>query len=341
MNTIITHPEETSRKLLGVLSKRMKDVIEMRFGLGRKARMTLEAIGVKYGITRERVRQIEADALGRIGRSAAMADLGGIFATLEDHFIKGGGVLQESYALTSLAGHPRHENHVYFLLTLHRAFERYHESDELHSRWVHTKIGDEHAQKTLSHAVEELRRVGKPVSEPQLFEVLSLSAKSFGADVVPHGVLANWLGISKLLGKNYYGEWGPMDLPSIKPRGVRDLSHLVMTKIHKPMHFAEVARAIGALVGHPVHVQTVHNELIKDNRFVLVGRGLYALSDWGFETGTVKDVITGVLRGGPLSKEKVVELVLAKRLVKPNTITVNLENKRSFKKLGDGRYSVR
>ena len=89
------------------------------------------------------------------------------------------------------------------------------------------------------------------------------------------------------------------------------------------------------------HVATTHNELIKDPRFVLVGRGLYALSEWGYMSGVVKDVIRNVIeKNGPLTKKEVIEKVLKERYVKENTILVNLQNPKYFKKDKEGKYSI-
>lgn len=342
-NSLSIHPEGATKQLLGILSKRMRDIIELRFGLGKNSeRMTLEAIGNKYHITRERVRQIEFDALSRIRKSSAMSSLQGVFADLDNYFLNAGGVVREAYVLQNLAPHPKHENHVFFLLTLNKSLTRFTENDELHSRWAHRTGSDTHAQKTITHATNEIRKIGKPISEPQLFDVLSSSAQTVVGVSPGEPILAHWLGISKLLAKNYFGEWGLIEFPSIKPRGVRDLSYLVMSRSKEPMHFSEVAQKIGDLVGKKIHVQTVHNELIKDPRFVLVGRGLYALKEYGFEEGTVRDIISKILRdNGALSKEKIVELVSARRFVKPNTIAVNLDNRKYFKKSEDGKYIVR
>ena len=171
---------------------------------------------------------------------------------------------------------------------------------------------------------------------------MSSSAQNILGGAVSAAVLNNWLSLSKLIAKNYFNEWGLTESSSIKPRGMKDLSHMVLLKKGEPMHFSEVAAGIGKLIGRAVHTQTVHNELIKDERFVLVGRGLYALKDWGYEPGVVRDVISNMLKSkGPMQKEKIVEVVSAKRFVKPNTILINLENKKIFKKLPDGRYTVR
>ena len=335
------HPEQATKRLLSVLQKRTRDIIEMRFGLGRSEPMTLEAIGDKYGITRERVRQIESDAIKRIQRSSEMGELQGLFSDLEYHFENAGGVLREEHALEALSPQPKHERHVDFLLSLHKPFQREYENDDFYARWVQKKAADDNAQKTISRATEEIRSNGHAITEPKLFEVLSSSAQGILGIAPPKAVLANWVGISKNLAKNYYGEWGLIEFPTIRPRGVRDLSFMVMSKAGSPLHFSEVAKKISELISKKAHVQTVHNELIKDNRFVLVGRGMYALKEWGYETGTVKDIIARVLATGPLSKDDVVRAVSEKRMVKENTITVNLDNKRQFKRLEDGRYSLR
>lgn len=342
MNSLSVHPEVATKRLLGVLSKRMKDIVELRFGLGRSGeRLTLEAIGNKYDITRERVRQIEADALSRIRKSPAIKELEGVFVDVEHYFVNAGGVVREASVLSALASHSKHENHVSFLLTLHNGVNHYNENDTLHSRWAQKKEASEQAERTLTHAANVIRQGGKTIPEAQLFDVLSASARNVLGATYPQPVLAHWLEISKILGKNYFGEWGLIEFPTVKPRGVRDLSYLVMARANAPMHFAEVAHAISDLTGKRAHVQTVHNELIKDNRFVLVGRGLYALRECGYEEGTVKDIIAGILKkNGPLSKETVVKLVSEKRLVKPNTIAVNLDNKKFFRKTDEGMFSV-
>jgi hypothetical protein len=57
----------------------------------------------------------------------------------------------------------------------------------------------------------------------------------------------------------------------------------------------------------------------------------------------VKDVITETLKesGKPLTKQEIVEKVLAKRMVKPNTVIINLQDSKLFKKDKDGKYSLK
>lgn len=134
---------------------------------------------------------------------------------------------------------------------------------------------------------------------------------------------------------------GRTSSPHVKARGIKDYAYLIMRRAGRPMHFKEVATEINKTFGKKAHVATCHNELIKDSRFVLVGRGMYGLKDWGHTGGVVRDVISEVLKeaGRPLSKEEVIKRVLAKRIVKPNTILVNLQNSKHFRKVA-GDYTL-
>ena len=53
-------------EILGMLAEREQKVIELRYGLRDGRERTLEEVGNEFGITRERVRQIEAKALGKL-----------------------------------------------------------------------------------------------------------------------------------------------------------------------------------------------------------------------------------------------------------------------------------
>ena len=114
---------------------------------------------------------------------------------------------------------------------------------------------------------------------------------------------------------------------------VRDYAYLIIRKHGSPIHFREVANLIEKTFKKRAHFATTHNELIKDARFVLVGRGLYALSEWGYEKGVVKDVIASILKKeGPMAKDEIIKKVLKERYVKENTVLVNLQNPKFFKK---------
>lgn len=335
------NPIKTSEDFLETLPKRVRDVIEKRFGIGKaKERKTLEAIGASYGITRERVRQIEAHGLKKLRSHEFMKERRDVFEALKSELAKRGGIAEEENFLTALAREPGEKNYLNFLLTLTEDFKRHKEDEEFRQRWsVDDKLA-EACHKTLAVLHKELTGQ-EPLEETELKTRLASLAQGHLGQALPPEALASWLSVSKLIGANKLGGWGLIDSPSISPRGVRDLAYLVMKKHGSPMHFSEVTQGIKKMLGESAHLQTVHNELIKDPRFVLVGRGLYALKEWGYESGTVRDVIKNILvSSGPLEKNKLMEKVLKERHVKTATILINLQDKKFFKTLEDGRISL-
>jgi DNA-directed RNA polymerase delta subunit len=165
------------------------------------------------------------------------------------------------------------------------------------------------------------------------------SLKGIDSRFQKEDVLKRWLSMARVIDCNALGEWGRASSPSINAKGVRDYAYLAMRRHGSPMHFREVSKSILDLFKKKAHPATCHNELIKDNRFVLVGRGLYALRDWGYKEGVVRDVISEILKKeGPLSKQEIFDRVKRERYVKDNTILVNLHQ--HFKKQKDGRYTL-
>jgi predicted transcriptional regulator len=107
------------------------------------------------------------------------------------------------------------------------------------------------------------------------------------------------------------------------------------------MHFTEIASEINknAFDGKIAYAPTVHNELILDPKYVLVGRGIYALSEWGYRPGNVADVIIDILKeDGPLTKDQIIDKVLERRNVKRSTVYLALMNHDKIKRNDKGRY---
>ncbi len=341
--TLPIHPREATQKALKLLpSPRLREVLERRFGLKSRQTETLDAIGRDWEVTRERVRQIEADALKRLATPEVEGVFAPAFRALEDHFSHHGHVFQEEKLLLS-AAEPRFSNHIYFLLTVGKPFDRKAEDEAWHERWFTDGQALKAAESILARTADELSQEQRPVDARSLFQLLRAKAREALGETPHPDALESYLAISKLIRQNPYGEFGLVHWPTISPKGVRDKAYAALVKARKPMHFREVAQAINKTGWSPrrAHPQTVHNELIKDGRFVLVGRGLYALREWGYEPGTVSEVIAQVLRAAkrPLSKEEVVKKVLAARFVKENTILLNLQNKNLFQKTPEG-YSL-
>lgn len=333
-------PNKVTKQLVSCLKERTADIVIKRFGLDGEEGKTLEAIGDKYGITRERVRQIINFSFDSIKNSQTYESYGDIFAELAGHLGDKGKIVAEHELLDYLAGKEEDRNHVYFLLSLGDDFLKMREDEEFHHRWTIDKTEAEKVHNLLRALHREFDEESL-MTESEIIDFLKSGGEKVVGIKVDDSVIRSWLSLSKVVGSNALGEWGNSMSANIKPRGVRDLAFLVLRKEGTPMHFQEVANKIKSYFSRQAHPATVHNELIKDKRFVLVGRGLYALGDWGYNYGTVRDVIKSILKNsGPITKEDVIKRVLKERYVKENTILVNLQNRSHFKRTKDGKYIV-
>jgi len=318
--------------LLKNLPEKQKKVVSRRFALssgtspaGTTKGETLESIGKDFGITRERVRQVENDAFLKL--KPEIKKYQSIFESFKKYLKNRGGLEKEEDLLNELGG-KKEKKQVYFLLNLNDDFKRFAENNEFYALWFLNKDYLDYAKKAVSSAYNLLLRTKKPLSLKEINQNLSVS----------QNYLKYYLESSKKILKNSEKLFGLKNWPEINPKGVKDKAYLIFKEKQKPLHFSKVANLIGSALP-----QTVHNELIKDPRFVLVGRGIYALKEWGYYPGQVKDVIFKILKEEKktLSKEEILNKVLKQRLVKKNTVFLNLSNKNYFFKNSKGNYAIK
>ena len=334
-------PKQVSKKLLSVLQDRARDVLEKRYGIGNNTEaFTLESIGQTYGITRERVRQIEAYGINAIQKSEVYAEFKPIFDEIHALIEKiGAGVVAEHHLFDSVTNDKSTRNHLYFLLSVGDPFYRAKENPAYTHRWFTEKKVAEVVEGALKKVYRSLER-DELITEEEMLNRFRDHLIEI-ADRHDEEILKQWLLISKEISRNPLGEWGHASSPNVRVKGVRDYAYLVVKRHGSPMHFKEVASMIEELFGRKAHTATTHNELIKDERFVLVGRGLYALSEWGYSAGVVKDVLRDILeKNGPLTRTEIIDKVRKERYVKDNTILVNLQDTNLFKRLANGAYTL-
>jgi hypothetical protein len=338
-------------KLLAVLSSREREVLERRNGLKDSNILTLAEIGNLYGITRERVRQIEEAALNKLSGEAKKGELNEFFSVVENHLKAVGGLRREDLLLEDLRFLLRDStdsafwgNQVKFLLGLSSTIGYSAEDNDFHPYWYSSK---DIRQKAVSFVVKLAKNLEARkeafISVPANVNVVVKEAAA--ANDLKESVGLNYISLSKLFHINQYGDFGLASWSEINPKTVRHWAHLVLRKLGKPLHFTEIAQAINKVrqgAAKAVNTQTVHNELIKDTRFVLVGRGLYGLKEFGLMPGTAREVIARLLKThGPQKPKSLLNLVKKERLFKDNTIFINLQNKKYFQRLSDGRYTVK
>lgn len=332
--------EKLSLELIEELQPRVKDVVVGRFGLSMEPPLTLEAVGKQHQITRERVRQIVKEGLAQLQEDIQHQKRKERYTaafTQAATILKKAGSLAREDLLMELLEAQGAINHALFLLTLGDQFYNQRETQDFYSFWTIKKDMVKEAHPLHQRLLTFFQKKKNPVAQQELTKV-------HGREVLPY------LEVSKIIEKSPEGKWGLRTWPEVNPRGMRDKAYLVLRQQGSPLHFKDVAELIGKLQENltlqkkkVVLPQTVHNELIKDSRFVLIGRGTYGLSDWGLDPGTVKDVMRSILKsnGKTMNKAKLIAQTLEKRQVKESTIVLNLQDQRYFLKNQDGTYTLK
>jgi hypothetical protein len=324
------------------LSPRNRDIVFRRFGLKSGRKETLESIGKSYGITRERVRQIEDFSMNQLSKTVdSNPDTDKYVSQALSLISHNGGVMKETQLFNEFSGSDKEtvaNSSLIFILTLAGRPARFYENDLFHSFWASDRSVMDSFVSLVSGLVKTLDKSKGLIAESELASF----ATQNGASQYKFETI---LSISKELSRNVFGQVGLSRWPEVKPKGVRDKAYLVLKRENEPKHFSEIAKLINSIgfSNRKANVQTVHNELIKDSRFVLVGRGMYGLSEWGYKPGTVKDVLVDILRNSakPLNKSELVAKVMNARMVKENTIVLNLQDSKLFSRKGDGTYTLK
>jgi hypothetical protein len=313
------------KELLESLPERTKMIIIRRFGLFGNEKETLEFIGKEHGVTRERVRQVERDGIKQIKKK--LGNYSDVFSFFDEELKRFGGAKKEESFVDNFLENGDCRNCMIFLLNVSDTILRFSENDETYSLWAKNKEILDLAREVIDEAFAELKK------DRKLKSFFELKIKKDLTETV----LKSYLEVSKRVICNEEGLYGLNSWPEINPKGIKDRAYLVLKKAGKPLHFRDVA----IMLGEKANPQTTHNELIKDSRFVLVGRGVYALSEWGYTPGEVKEVIRGILiKEGALHKNDIIVKVEEQRIVKKNTIIQNLSNKKYFIRTPDGKYTV-
>jgi hypothetical protein len=341
MTQTITEPtfdyRATAEAILSSLrNERDRQIVAQRFSLGLDKRQTLEKIGSDFGITRERVRQIEKTATAKL-RQSPTPELKHIDAILQKQLRANGDVnLLHEVATAIGANTPAERSYITFLATLAPSVEVIEDGDHFHAALATLPEYDKRSIAQLTdQLISALNRSGEPM------HVDTLHAKA--APELPRDTVHNIARISKNMA-HLDDHWGLSHWPAVNPKSIRDKTYLVLTKHGQPLHFTDIAERIGGMGQRKrnVTVQAVHNELIKDGRFVLVGRGIYALAEWGYTPGTVADIISEILKAeSPLHKDEIVKRVLQKRQVKTTTIVLNLQEKDQFVRVSKATYTLK
>jgi len=328
-------------EILGAIEQeREREIITRRFGLFDR-RETLEQIGELLGITRERVRQLEKAILIRLKIAAEDGKIPAVQTTerliVRDLSDNGRAGRIQDVAARLIDGIPTAETkaHVAFVAELSPKLTVLNENDSYYHGVGISENGDERRMRSdVDTIVKTIKKHGEPIDIEALHDLLEFDSPS---QVRALASLSKQLATLKDV-------WGLVKWPTVNPKNIRDKIYVILADNGKPMHFSGIAKHIkdSEFKRKDVTIQAIHNELIKDKRFVLIGRGIYALDSWGYSKGTVSDIITKVLKkaGEPLHRDEIVKRVLKSRQVKETTILLNLQSKPEFKRVAKATYTL-
>jgi hypothetical protein len=344
------NPAEIVSQLLKLLSQKEADVLRRRFGLGREPAETLETIGASFQVTRERVRQIQRLAVQHLKTSEeAKRLLRSVDILLQSLFEEHGGLLLENELITALHQHAPSDQQTssatMFLLEemLSDKFERV-TTNRYKTYWKPTFITVDALDSSVTAAEEALEKIGRPVQGSELLAAWRQTTFGQGAgSQLREEDIFSYMAVAKSIDRNPFGEFGLRTWGSVVPKRMNDKILMVLRRHGKPMHFLQITEKINEIgFDHrQAYPPTVHNELILNKEYVLVGRGVYALREWGYKPGVVADVIVELLKEqGPMDRDAIVSAVMQQRMVKKNTVHLALTNKQRFQKLSDGRYAA-
>lgn len=326
--------------LKSIDQEREREIITRRFGLFDR-KETLEQIGELLGITRERVRQLEKAILIRLKIAADEGNLSAVHEIerliIRDLSENGRVARVQDISGRLTGGSPSNEtkSRVSFVAELSPRLVVISENDNYYQGVGIIENGDEKKVRTnIDEIVKAIKKHGEPIDVEGLHGMLNYESP---AQVRALASLSKGLASLKDI-------WGLIKWPTVNPKNIRDKIYVILADNDKPMHFSAIAKKIkdSDFKRKDVTTQAIHNELIKDKRFVLIGRGIYALDTWGYSKGTVSDIITKVLKkaGEPLHRDEIVKRVLKSRQVKETTILLNLQSKPEFKRVAKATYTL-
>lgn len=314
---------------------RDRKIIAGRFGFGLARRQTLEKIGNDFDITRERVRQIEKAAIGKM-RASNSQEIAQAEQLLRALVVDHGSIVLTTELASALGATGNDVSYIVFLALLSTSVELIEEDDNLRQAVTLSPVYSRSQVIQLIHEIAKtIRDYGKPITLTKLRAKLPSELDAVTLEQI--------MRVSKKLA-NFDTKWGLVSWPEVNPKSIRDKTYLVLSRHGRPLHFSEIAKHVRGMGANKrdVTIQAVHNELIKDGRFVLIGRGIYALAEWGYAPGTVAEIIASVLREEqPLHKDEIVRRVLMKRQVKTTTIILNLQEKDQFQRTAKATYKLK
>jgi len=335
------------KNILYSLSDKEKNVLEKRIWINWE-KETLQSIWDSFlpTITRERVRQIEDSWIKKIWRIIKATFLANIQEYAKEILELHAWILTKEKLINQIIKWIKLENNINSSIIEMIIQSDYDIVKSKPKLWTKTyfylpKISKKTIDLIHKETVNILKKKKDVMDKNSLYEMIKLDHKSLNLknvfiesvlniyeDIVFWEEILIWLTKWRIL----------------NPKTLKDKAVYILKKEKIPMHFVAIANKITEMMRQKVKINTIHNELIRNEDFVLVGRWIYALKDWGiYKPWTVLDVIIDIMTKAeePMSTEDIVAKVLKVRKVKTTTIYMNLQNKKVVQRVWRNYYSLK
>lgn len=340
--------ETVFQSVLSSLSEKEKNVITRRVWINGE-KETLQSIGnsFKPAITRERVRQIEDAGIRKIGRIIKATELTYIQDQAKHFMGVHGGIMTKEKLISTLIKESNispEMNHSILEVIIHSDYDISKSKPKLGVKtyFYLPSLNKKLIDPVHKEALKVLQRKKDVMDRKELYSSITEALK-WKIQGLNNIVIDSTLEVFEDIIKGEETLIGLTKWKILNPKTLKDKAIYVLKKERLPMHFIDISNKITSYLGEKVKVNTIHNELIRNEEFVLIWRGIYALKEWGFKPGTVLDVIVEVLKknNGPMSTENIVAKVLKVRNVKKTTIYMNLQNKKVIERVGRNYYQLK
>jgi len=337
--------ESFSKQLEGflmLLTQKERFVIERRFNLDKKEKATLEEIGQHFTVTRERIRQIEKNAINKLRRNLENCGLQETANLAFELIGEAGGVIREDILIAKILL-KKQEYSVEALQLILSIDKRFSRIPNTVAFWPYLKITDWSQIELENICRQSVEFLWKNKNTTAL-ETLYVQVLGNKDQILKIATFRSLIQIDKKIKLLDGDVVGLVEWRHINPRTLRDKIYFVLRKNKEPMHFMDIANRIieGNFDKKKINLQAVHNELIRHRDFVLIGRGIYGLAEWGYKSGTVAEVISTILKGkDSMAQQDIINEVLKQRKVKPITVILSLKNKEQFIRVGRKQYCLK
>ena len=326
-------------------------ILIKKFGLQTGKEMPLQQIGMEFGMTRERARQIEKQALMRfrrlfVGNEKYLK----IISEAEKILVTNGGVMPEDTLIEKLVSKwvfkfsgqelklVLRSDYNLTYLSRNKILNKSFYVDTLYEDLL-TNI-----------ALATLKHFEKTNTYESVYDFIDILKKDFGKKNPDITYLQDnqfYLNLLKIV-KNismFDGKIGLSTFTSVNPKTIKS-KLLYVFRIHgKPLHYQDAAAMVTEYFpGKAVKITTAHNELVKSNDvFVNVWLWLYSLKERWVIGGTVLEILTRILKKAarPMSTKEIMQNILKEKMIAPNTVLLNLhKHKDVFVKNDKWMYSL-